>query len=659
MNPTLQPYLEDHPQNPPTQETPPDQGLDGGTIDLSTEPGPLGGEPQATLEDGLPPVSDPPVEIPPPEKAQPVAENERHTSLDLLRGFALLGILLMNMLSFSWPDGAYGNATHLYYAPDSIGEIPKPDKEKEAKTEESAEEDDELAQEKAAAAAEAKKKEPKPIYAGGEIRVAAVSSDYDRAEWVLARLLAENKMRTLFSMLFGAGVLLMADHARGKKISPAWLHYRRMFWMLLIGAAHAYFIWIGDILFGYACIGLAIFPMRWLSIRWLLGIGLFLFLLPLTIKWFAPNIVDWVRERGGVVAKEYEAAVEAKKAEKAAARQSQSGTDKTTKPETAGETSTTQDAPPVAADEKGKSPLPETKTEKALPATPAPGATDPSTDAKTPSAVSGQDQKPIFLTKKEKEEIKPGFIDGLFMKGYNGLESMRKEGRKPENMTQAIREHYRQSYWEWFTERWTNILFMHIAYLFLGLIMMGWPMIIGMGMMKWGFFTGEWSTGAYLRTALILYAIGFPSEYTSIIVSLTPHEKPLNWEMRVCQPLENLAMLAITLGNASFMLWLYKTGRLNWIATRLEAVGRMALSNYLFDSVFCTLLFSNIGPGLFAAIPRVGLVAITAAIWIFQLAISPIWLRHFRFGPMEWLWRSLTYWKIQPLRRATVKVGQA
>jgi uncharacterized protein len=76
----------------------------------------------------------------------------------------------------------------------------------------------------------------------------------------------------------------------------------------------------------------------------------------------------------------------------------------------------------------------------------------------------------------------------------------------------------------------------------------------------------------------------------------------------------------------------------------------MALSNYLTHSIVCTTLFYGYGFGLFGQINRTGLAAIVLIIWVTQLLISPIWLRHFRFGPAEWVWRSLTYWKPQPMR---------
>jgi uncharacterized protein len=87
------------------------------------------------------------------------------------------------------------------------------------------------------------------------------------------------------------------------------------------------------------------------------------------------------------------------------------------------------------------------------------------------------------------------------------------------------------------------------------------------------------------------------------------------------------------------------------LTRRLAAVGRMAFSNYIFDTLVCTTIFYGHGFGLFGKVERVGQVAIVLAIWAFQLVISPVWLRYFLFGPLEWLWRSLTYLQWEPFRR--------
>jgi uncharacterized protein len=76
----------------------------------------------------------------------------------------------------------------------------------------------------------------------------------------------------------------------------------------------------------------------------------------------------------------------------------------------------------------------------------------------------------------------------------------------------------------------------------------------------------------------------------------------------------------------------------------------MAFSNYILTSLICTTIFEGYGFGLFNKLQRYQLYGVVLAVWIVILVISPIWLRYFRFGPLEWLWRSLTYWKKQPFR---------
>ncbi|AHG92515.1 protein of unknown function DUF418 (plasmid) [Gemmatirosa kalamazoonensis] len=83
----------------------------------------------------------------------------------------------------------------------------------------------------------------------------------------------------------------------------------------------------------------------------------------------------------------------------------------------------------------------------------------------------------------------------------------------------------------------------------------------------------------------------------------------------------------------------------------LAAVGRTAFTNYILQTVLCTTLFYGYGFGLFAKLDRVQLLGVVAAVWAVQLALASWWLARFRFGPLEWLWRSLTYWRRQPMRR--------
>jgi uncharacterized protein len=88
----------------------------------------------------------------------------------------------------------------------------------------------------------------------------------------------------------------------------------------------------------------------------------------------------------------------------------------------------------------------------------------------------------------------------------------------------------------------------------------------------------------------------------------------------------------------------------------LVAVGRMAFTNYILQTVLCTFIFYGHGLGLFGTVSRVQQIAIVLAVWVLQLVVSPLWLRSFQFGPLEWLWRSLTYHQLAPLRRRVAGV---
>ncbi len=105
----------------------------------------------------------------------------------------------------------------------------------------------------------------------------------------------------------------------------------------------------------------------------------------------------------------------------------------------------------------------------------------------------------------------------------------------------------------------------------------------------------------------------------------------------------------VALGYIGLIVGCWKAGIARALWERLAAVGRMALTNYLMHTLLCATLFFGWGLGWFGSLDRFELRGVVAAIWLLQLVLSPLWLRRFRFGPIEWLWRSLTYWKLQPM----------
>ena len=102
--------------------------------------------------------------------------------------------------------------------------------------------------------------------------------------------------------------------------------------------------------------------------------------------------------------------------------------------------------------------------------------------------------------------------------------------------------------------------------------------------------------------------------------------------------------------HVSVVMLIVKHGWLKWLTRRLAAVGQTALSNYLLTSLLCTFFFNGYGLGRFGHLQRHQLLYVVAGMWSINLLVSPWWLTRYRFGPMEWVWRSLTYMQKQPMK---------
>jgi uncharacterized protein len=137
------------------------------------------------------------------DSAAPVLGAERIVSLDILRGVAILGILVMNIYAFAMPFPAYSN----------------------------------------------------PLLMGG-------TDSLNLGTWFVTHVFFDQKFLSIFAMLFGAGIVMMTGRAQARGARYGRIFYRRQFWLLLIGALHAYFIWFGDILFMYAAIGMLAYLFR-------------------------------------------------------------------------------------------------------------------------------------------------------------------------------------------------------------------------------------------------------------------------------------------------------------------------------------------------------------------------------------------------------------
>ncbi len=166
---------------------------------------------------------------------------------------------------------------------------------------------------------------------------------------------------------------------------------------------------------------------------------------------------------------------------------------------------------------------------------------------------------------------------------------------------------------------------------------------------------GTRSSTFYLRLSAAAYAIGIAVNSFSAWNCIRTQWDPV--QRGYFSTTYDLGRLAVALGHMSLIILLVRIGSLPWLTSSLAAVGQTAFSNYVLQSVICSTVFYGYGFGLYGKLQRYELLYVVVPIWVLQLAVSPIWLRHFRFGPLEWCWRSLTYWKRQPFRIMAAPAG--
>lgn len=433
----------------------------------------------------------------------PVAESQRLKLIDALRGVALLGILLMNIPGFSMAQYS----------------------------------------------SEAYRCDPTNV----NFWVSAVISVF-----------FEGKMRALFGMIFGAGVVLFVMRKEQNGQSATWLFYRRMFWLIIFGLIHAHLVlWIGDILYLYGICGMIVFLFRKVKpIYLVLGVPL------VAIVDFTAGTLFYQNIR-------------------------------------------TQRIAYVEANEAAK-------------------ANQPLTEAQQQALKNWRELEKTFIPNREDAK-------GNTLK------------MKSDYVTVA--GYLRPLAWEFQTklliiEVWDSIALM----------------LLGIALYKWGFLSGQWTNQSYWKMLAIGYGIGLPLvtynfyhhflHNPTMEVSLARMEAvPIEWT-NLIYPFQRILLV---LAHVSAIILLYKANLFPRLFRSLMAVGQMAFTNYIMHSVICTLFFFGYGLNYYGELQYYQIYFVAFAIWIVQLIVSPIWLRYFLFGPLEWLWRSLTYWKVQPFRRLSVQ----
>ncbi|MCB2230270.1 DUF418 domain-containing protein [bacterium] len=424
----------------------------------------------------------------------PVALGNRIESLDVLRGFALLGILVINIVLFSYPTSVMQN----------------------------------------------------PTVAGGFTGI-------DFFSWQISYLFFSMKFMAIFSMLFGAGIILLTERAESRGVSVRPAFFRRQWWLLLFGALHAYFVWFGDILFPYAICGMIVYLFRRKSARFLVIFGLIVTLFGLAPMAGVGALLGWMQG------------------------QAESG---------------------QAALDAGEKPDP-------------------------------MEQRMIEVW----DEVEQGF--------HPNEETLREE-------TDIMRS----GYWDIILHQLPTVLQMHlISYPFFIVWRIAGLMLVGMGLMKLGVFSAQRSVRFYRWSAVIGYAVGLPLVWYGSTL-LVGHNFDPAYMYTIGGSVDYVAGLLMVLGHIGLVMLVCKRQLLTGVRKRLAAVGRMALSNYLIQSLIGTFIFYGWGLGYFGEFNRAALWWFVLGIWALQLVYSPLWLSRFRFGPFEWLWRSLTYKKRQPMRMA-------
>jgi uncharacterized protein len=420
----------------------------------------------------------------PPLDVGPTQVEVRIASLDIARGIALCGILLMNITMFGLPF-AYGD----------------------------------------------------PSVAGG-------STGPDLWAWITTSMLFEGTQRGLFSILFGAGLIIMtASLDRSTRPHAPDFFFRRNLWLVVFGVIHGFLIlWTGEILFYYGATALFVYGFRNATPRTMLNvaIGGLIF----NAAWNGLDTYNALaKHRAYVVADSAKTAGDSLSPKQTAAIEAWQGVVKDFKPDTA-------------------------KINKEI-------------------------------------RVKQG--------GYAGIVVL-----------QAPRLTHFQSWW-----------------LYRGFFDIFSMMLIGMALFKLGVFGAEYATKRYWTMVIVGYGIGLTTNYLEVTELIRSEFSVLAFfETGITYDLGRLAM---TMGHLGLIMLFCRATGFRGLKTSLAAIGRTAFSNYILTSVICAFVFYGFGLGLYAQLRRHELYYVVGAIWLFQLIASPLWLSRFRFGPLEYVWRWLTY----------------
>ena len=174
-------------------------------------------------------------------------------------------------------------------------------------------------------------------------------------------------------------------------------------------------------------------------------------------------------------------------------------------------------------------------------------------------------------------------------------------------------------------------------------------MLLGIALFKWKILSAEKSYKLYGLMAALGYLIGLTINYFETQSIVEANFSLLSFSKSNIT--YDLGRVPVAIGHVGAIMLFCKLPILKWLKISLASVGKMALTNYVMHSVFAMFIFTGVGFGLFGTFQRFELLYIVFAIWIFQLIVSPIWLKYYQYGPLEWIWRNLSYLKRHPFKK--------
>lgn len=182
-------------------------------------------------------------------------------------------------------------------------------------------------------------------------------------------------------------------------------------------------------------------------------------------------------------------------------------------------------------------------------------------------------------------------------------------------------------------------------------------MFIGMAFYKNGVLLNKAPARVYWLLFIAGLAAGLPLSWYRLDLMMQHAFSRYDYMKELAFNFTEIARVLRALGLFGLVILMYRSGWFGWLFRMLRPVGQMAFSNYLGQSLLMGIVFYGtgyygIGQGWFGKMERYEIYYVVAAAWLFQIIFSHVWMRFFQFGPLEWIWRQLTYWKRFPLRKS-------